>query len=601
MRGTLKTSTLESKFPLLAVEGNCILSKFADVTAAFRVTLPELFTLTAEEYEALHATLVKALKVLPDHTVVHKQDLFIEERYETSDPEAERTFLSRAYERHFNERPFLRHTCHLFITKSTPERLRQTSAASVLCRGFIIPQESRDGEAVTRFLESVAQMERILNDSGLLRVERLTEAEIVGTDSDAGLLARYFALSDERQPTVNEDIRLDPGMMRIGDKLLSMHTLSDLDLLPQSVATDFRYERLSTDRSECRLSFAAPAGLLLGCSHIYNQYLFLDNHDETLKRLEARARNMNSLANYSRGNALNKEWIDLFPLLRPMAIGICIMFFPTLVLGSLNGILSPLVQATHSLMVGQTFDMQEWRQECARLEQESRERLPAESYYTEDEEKERELQALGINEQSQQALDRMQSERKSWSIKGMILKALTAIMELFFAAAGVILDVLRTFYLIVLSLLGPIAFAISIFDGFQNTLVQWFSKYISIYLWLPISDLFSAIIARLQTLSLQHDAEMMAQDYNWYFDMSNSINLIFILVAICGYLCIPSIASWVVQANGFSSYNRTISRATSLVSGGAGWITGKVWAGTKSTAGGVGKGLASAARLILKK
>ena len=131
--------------------------------------------------------------------------------------------------------------------------------------------------------------------------------------------------------------------------------------------------------------------------------------------------------------------------------------------------------------------------------------------------------------------------------------------------------------------------------------MQWFSKYISIYLWLPISDLFSAIIARLQTLSLQHDAEMMAQDYNWYFDMSNSINLIFILVAICGYLCIPSIASWVVQANGFSSYNRTISRATSLVSGGAGWITGKVWAGTKSTVGGVGKGLASAARLILKK
>ena len=182
----------------------------------------------------------------------------------------------------------------------------------MLCRGFIIPQEIRDGEAVTRFLESVAQMERILNDSGLLRIDRLTEAEIVGTDSDAGLLARYFALTDERQPTVNEDIRLDPGMMRIGDKLLSMHTLSDLDLLPQSVTTDFRYERLSTDRSECRLSFAAPAGLLLGCSHIYNQYLFLDNHDETLKRLEARARNMNSLANYSRGNALNKEWIDLY-------------------------------------------------------------------------------------------------------------------------------------------------------------------------------------------------------------------------------------------------------------------------------------------------
>ncbi len=198
MRGTLKTSTLESKFPLLRVENNCIISKFADITAAYRVLLPELFTLTGEEYEALHGAWLKALKVLPDYTVVHKQDFFIEERYETLNDGSERSFLARSYERHFNERPYLRHTCYLFVTKTTPERMRQTSASSVLCRGFIVPREMRDTDAVTRFLEAAEQMERILNDSGLVRVERLTEAEIVGTADDAGLLARYFALSDER-------------------------------------------------------------------------------------------------------------------------------------------------------------------------------------------------------------------------------------------------------------------------------------------------------------------------------------------------------------------------------------------------------------------
>ena len=312
MRGTLKTSTLESKFPLLKVENHCIVSKFADITAAYRVTLPELFTLTGEEYEALHGAWLKALKVLPDYTVVHKQDFFIEERYAAPEEGSERSFLARSYERHFNERPYLRHTCYLFVTKTTPERMRQTSASSVLCRGFIVPREMRDMDAVTRFLEAAEQMERILNDSGLVRVERLTEAEIVGTADDAGLLARYFALSDERQAVVNEDIRLDPGVMRIGDKYLSMHTLSDLDMLPQSVATDFRYERLSTDRSDCRLSFAAPVGLLLSCNHVYNQFVFLDNHDETLKCLEATARNMTSLAAYSRANAINREWIDLY-------------------------------------------------------------------------------------------------------------------------------------------------------------------------------------------------------------------------------------------------------------------------------------------------
>ena len=312
MRGTLKTSTLESKFPLLRVENNCIISKFADITAAYRVSLPELFTLTGEEYEALHGAWLKALRVLPDYTVVHKQDFFIEERYTAPEEGSERSFLARSYERHFNERPYLRHTCYLFVTKTTPERMRQTSASSVLCRGFIVPREMRDTDAVTRFLEAAEQMERILNDSGLVRVERLTEAEIVGTADDAGLLARYFALSDERLPVVNEDIRLDPDVMRIGDKYLSMHTLSDLDMLPQSVATDFRYERLSTDRSDCRLSFAAPVGLLLSCNHVYNQVIFLDDHDETLKRLEASARNMNSLAGYSRSNAINREWIEMY-------------------------------------------------------------------------------------------------------------------------------------------------------------------------------------------------------------------------------------------------------------------------------------------------
>ena len=312
MRGTLKTSTLESKFPLLRVENNCIISKFADITAAYRVSLPELFTLTGEEYEALHGAWLKALKVLPDYTVVHKQDFFIEERYTAPEDGSERSFLARSYERHFNERPYLRHTCYLFVTKTTSERMRQTSASSVLCRGFIVPREMRDTDAVTRFLEAAEQMERILNDSGLVHVERLTETEIVGTADDAGLLARYFALSDERSPVVNEDIRLDPGVMRIGDKFLTMHTLSDLDMLPQSVATDFRYERLSTDRSDCRLSFAAPVGLLLSCNHVYNQVIFLDDHDETLKRLEASARNMNSLAAYSRSNAINREWIEMY-------------------------------------------------------------------------------------------------------------------------------------------------------------------------------------------------------------------------------------------------------------------------------------------------
>ena len=169
------------------------------------------------------------------------------------------------------------------------------------------------------------------------------------------------------------------------------------------------------------------------------------------------------------------EAIDLFPLLRPFALGICIMFFPTLVLGSLNGILSPVVQATHSLMVGQTFNIEHYMEQREALEREERERLPADSYYAEDPEMERELDALGLDEQTRSTLDKMDEERSSWSFKGWLMKGLAYILELAFAAAAVVIDALRTFYLVVLSILGPLAFAIAVFDGFQSSLTNWLS------------------------------------------------------------------------------------------------------------------------------
>ena len=126
MRNIHKATTLESKLPFLGVEDGCIVSKDADVTVAFRVTLPELFSVTSSEYEAIHAAWVKAVKVLPDYSVVHKQDWFVKESY-APDLQNEASFLSRSFERHFNERPYLNHFCYLFLTKTTRERARMRS------------------------------------------------------------------------------------------------------------------------------------------------------------------------------------------------------------------------------------------------------------------------------------------------------------------------------------------------------------------------------------------------------------------------------------------------------------------------------------------
>ena len=307
MRNILKATTLESKFPLLAVEGGCIISKDADIRVVYRVELPELFTVTSAEYEAIHAAWCKALKVLPEYSVVHKQDWFIRERYRPATGEGDMSFLSRSYERHFNERPFLPHACFLYLTKTTRERMHMRSDFSTLCRGNIIPKEV-NRESATKFLEAAEQFERILNDSGFLTLVRLTGDEITGTADCPGLLERYFSLSLS-ETTSLQDIELGAEVLRVGNKRVCLHTLSDTEDLPGRVGTDTRYERLSTDRSDCLLSFAAPVGLLLSCDHLYNQYVFLEDSDENLRMFEKRARNMQSLSRYSRGNQINKEWV----------------------------------------------------------------------------------------------------------------------------------------------------------------------------------------------------------------------------------------------------------------------------------------------------
>ena len=246
---------------------------------------------------------------MPNYSILHKQDIFITEKYEPDIRRDELSFLSRSFERHFNERPYLHHTCYLFLTQTTKERSRQQSNWNTLCRGFLVPKEIRDKETVERFMDAVGQFESIVNDSGLVRLERLTTEEITGTDSEPGIIERYLTLSADGT-TMLQDMQLNPDEMRIGDKRLCLHTLSDLDDLPGKVRTDGRYERLSTDRSDCRLSYAAPVGVMLPCDHIYNQWIFIDDSNENLSRFEKMAKNMQSLSRYSRSNQINKEWLD---------------------------------------------------------------------------------------------------------------------------------------------------------------------------------------------------------------------------------------------------------------------------------------------------
>lgn len=273
------------------------------------------------------------------------------------------------------------------------------------------------------------------------------------------------------------------------------------------------------------------------------------------------------------------EPIDVYSLLRPFAIGLCIMFFPSFVLGTINSVMSPVVKGTHTLLEGQTFDMNKYRQQKDKLECEAMIRNPETAYLVSDEVFDKQLEDLGWTPSDLATMMGMYMDRSAYNVKKMVKDWFRELLEILFQAAALVIDTIRTFFLIVLAILGPVAFAISVYDGFQSTLTQWITRYISVYLWLPVSDLFSSILARIQVLMLQQDIEALS-DPNFIPDSSNTVYIIFMIIGIVGYFTIPTVAGWIIQAGGLGGMNRNLSKTATtggnLAGAAAGAATGNI-------------------------
>lgn len=274
------------------------------------------------------------------------------------------------------------------------------------------------------------------------------------------------------------------------------------------------------------------------------------------------------------------EPIDVYPLLRPFALGLCIMFFPTMVLGTINAILSPIVQGTHAILENQVLDLNDLQTKKDLLEREAMLRNPENAYLVSNEEFDKKLEELGWSPSDLVTMSGMYMEKEMYRIEQSVKNWFRELLEILFQAAALVIDTIRTFFLIVLSILGPIAFAISVWDGFQSTLTQWLTRYVSVYLWLPVADLFSSMLAKIQSLIIERDIEMLA-DPTFIPDTSNTVYVIFMIIGIVGYFTIPTVTGWIIQAGGAGNFTRNVNQAAMK----AGNIAG---AGAGSAAGNIG-------------
>lgn len=289
--------------PVYGVEHNAILSKMGDVTVAFKVELPELFTMSNDEYEAFHHAWIKAIKVLPVNAILHKQDWFVEAKYKPEFAKEDNSFLSRSSERYFNERPYLDHQCYILLTKKPANRKVSSSLFSSLLKKTIVPEESINPKHYHDFMNHVGQFQKILSDSGFITFKEL------GNDALVDLILQYLNLGSDT--IAIRDIEFKPEW-KIGENHCQLYTMADAEFVPALCGSRINYDKYSTDKTKFSVGFASPIGQLLSCNHIYNQYVFIEDVQKTIQKLESKRLRLQSLSAYSRENFISKESTDAF-------------------------------------------------------------------------------------------------------------------------------------------------------------------------------------------------------------------------------------------------------------------------------------------------
>ncbi|MEJ2881501.1 conjugative transposon protein TraJ [Pedobacter sp. GR22-6] len=268
------------------------------------------------------------------------------------------------------------------------------------------------------------------------------------------------------------------------------------------------------------------------------------------------------------------EPVDFYPLLRPFALGLAIILFPAL-LSVMNGVLQPTVSATTSMVKDSNATIKSL---LKRKEEELKKSTKWKMYVGEEGSGDRKKWYQYTHPKDPNAHDenwieaigndiKFWADRQDYKMRHSFKQFMSEALELVFQAAGLCINTLRTFFLIVLAILGPLVLGLAVFDGLQHTLSVWVARYINIFLWLPIANIFGAILGKIQQNMIKLDIDEVAQSGDTFFSSTDTAYMIFMIIGIVGYFCVPTVANYVVHAGGGNSILSKVNALTVASSG----------------------------------
>ena len=277
----------------------------------------------------------------------------------------------------------------------------------------------------------------------------------------------------------------------------------------------------------------------------------------------------------------NAEPVDFYPLFRPFVLGFAVIIFPS-VIAMINGVMQPTVTGT----AGMVKDSDKAIAILLQKKEDAIKQTDAWKMY---------VGVTGSGDRDlwykythpddptgakQGILGSIGNDIKfamakaSYNFRNTIKEWMSEVLQVIYQAAALCINTIRTFYMIVLAILGPLVFGIAVFDGFQHTLTVWIARYINIFLWLPVANIFGGILGKIQENMLKLDLQQIASNGDTFFSATDSAYLIFMIIGIIGYFTVPGIANYIVHAGGgnallYKVSNMMSTSTRSIVAGGS--------------------------------
>lgn len=265
------------------------------------------------------------------------------------------------------------------------------------------------------------------------------------------------------------------------------------------------------------------------------------------------------------------EPVDFYPLMRPFALGMAILLFPT-VIAVINGIMNPVVTATGGMVKNSdTAIAKLLAQKEAAIEQTNTWQMyvgdngegDKDKWYKythpDDPNRENEGVLSGLGNDVKFAMD-----KASYKFRNSVKQWMSEILQVVYEAAALCINTIRTFYLVVLAILGPMVFGLSVFDGFQHTLTTWLAKYLNVFLWLPVANIFGSIIGKVQENMLKLDIQQVQSAGDTFFSSTDTAYLIFLLIGTVGYFTVPAVAGYIINPGGGNGLLNKVTNLTSI-------------------------------------